>query len=132
MGIQFYNGLSNYNGYNSINRVIPQVSPEEVKAQDELASVNNQDSIKAESSYSQDTPSKIDTRSRVASLEDISLTFNKEESFDYLNSDSSVKSLDMQKAISDMQKDSILQDYQYFVGSSKALMSDADGIVIPK
>ena len=36
------------------------------------------------------------------------------------------------KAISDMKKDSVLQEYQYFVGSSQSFMSSADGTVILK
>lgn len=128
MGIQFYNGLTNYGNYGY--RDIPQVKPEEVKAA-ELNEPKVQEQPKEEPVAS---PSKYEQeqKSRIASLEDISLTFNKEESFEYLESDSSVKSLDMQKAISDMQKDTVLQEYQYFVGSSKTLFSDDDGIVIAK
>lgn len=128
MGIQFYNGLSNYN-YNRIND-IPRVDAEEIKVNQQP----KEEPLKeeAQSSLSPATLSSLDDRARVSNLEDISLTFNKEESFEYLESDSSVKSLDMQKAISDMQKDGILQEYQYFVGSSKTLFDDADGIVIAK
>lgn len=54
---------------------------------------------------------------RGQSPKDISLTFNKEESYGYIGKDKDVASLDMQKAISDMQKDRIIQQYQYFVGN---------------
>ena len=42
---------------------------------------------------------------------------------------------DMKKAISDMQKDQVLQEYQYYVGSSRnngnqVLTQDADGTVV--
>ena len=43
--------------------------------------------------------------------------------------------LDMQKAISDMRKDQVLQGYQYFVGSSRNLFTgqtSEDGVVILK
>lgn len=67
------------------------------------------------------------------SQEDISLTFNANEDFEYLGQDSDIRNLDMEKAISDMKKDQILQQYQYFVGSSKDLFQNtADGIVVPK
>lgn len=56
---------------------------------------------------------------RDAGLEDISLTFNKQEEFDYIGRDSDIRSLDVEKAISDMKKDQILQQYQYFVGSAR-------------
>ena len=128
MGIQFYNGLSNFN-YNRIND-IPKVDDEQFKVNQKP----QEEPVKeeAQSSLSPATLASLDDRARVSNLEDISLTFNKEESFEYLESDSSVKSLDMQKAISDMQKDGILQEYQYFVGSSKNLFEGDDGIVIPK
>ena len=69
-----------------------------------------------------------------AQLEDISITFNKKESFGYLGKDSDIRSLDVQKAIDDMRKDKVLQQYQYFVGSSRNLQieNNADGIVIQK
>lgn len=67
-------------------------------------------------------------------LEDVSLTFNREETFDYLGSESSLSSLDMDKAISDMKKDQILSDYSYFVGTAPTAVQTAseDGIVIAK
>lgn len=55
---------------------------------------------------------------RIADLEQVSLKFNREERFDYIGSESRIDDLDMQKAISDMQKDRVLQNYQYFVGSA--------------
>lgn len=132
MGIQFYNGLSNYNNY----RIdIPKVNPEDIKAKELTSAKADNKALEkneAASGYSVQDSLAADQRSRVANLEDVSLTFNKEDSFDYIGSESSVKSLDMQKAISDMKKDGILQEYQYFVGDSKSLYSDEDGIVIPK
>lgn len=52
-----------------------------------------------------------------APLEDISITFHKQDDFGYIGRDSDIRSLDVEKAISDMSKDQILQQYQYFVGS---------------
>ena len=52
-----------------------------------------------------------------APLEDISITFHKQDDFSYIGRDSDIHSLDVEKAISDMRKDQILQQYQYFVGS---------------
>lgn len=72
---------------------------------------------------------------RVADLEQVSLTFNREDSFGYIGTDSDLNNLDMQKAISDMQKDQILQNYQYFVGSAGSLlggMPTEDGMVVMK
>lgn len=52
-----------------------------------------------------------------AALDDISLTFHKQDDFGYIGRDSDIHSLDVEKALSDMRKDQILQQYQYFVGS---------------
>ena len=52
-----------------------------------------------------------------APLEDISITFHKQDDFGYIGRDRDIHSLDVEKAISDMRKDQILQQYQYFVGS---------------
>lgn len=130
MGIQFYNGLSSFANYDLYKRDIPQVNANELNNEENVNKVaETKEPIET---HSPAQLSQIENRSNVADLENISLTFNKEESFDYIGSDASIKSLDMQKAISDMKKDSILEEYQYFVGNSKNLYADADGIVIPK
>ena len=67
-------------------------------------------------------------------LEDVSLTFLKDDTYDMIGSESNLNKLDMQKAISDMQKDKILQDYNYFVGSSVMQQRNIseDGVVVAK
>ena len=67
-------------------------------------------------------------------LEDVSLTFLKDDTYDMIGSESDLNKLDMQKAISDMQKDKILQDYNYFVGSSVMQQRNIseDGVVVAK
>ena len=66
-------------------------------------------------------------------LQDISTKFHRNDTYDYIGKDSAIESLDVQKAVSDMRKDSVLQEYQYFVGSAQALLRETqDGIVIPK
>lgn len=66
-------------------------------------------------------------------VNEISLSFNRGEDYGYIGNDSDIAALDMQKAISDMQKDKVLQQYQYFVGESQNLQSaNEDGIVIVK
>ena len=67
-------------------------------------------------------------------LEDVSLTFLKDDTYDMIGSERDLNKLDMQKAISDMQKDKILQDYNYFVGSSVMQQRNIseDGVVVAK
>ena len=66
-----------------------------------------------------------------ASLEDISLSLNEPSGFEMKGRESDILSLDMEKAVSDMQKDQALMQYQYFVGDNN-LMGSEDGIVIAK
>lgn len=51
-------------------------------------------------------------------LKDISLGFNKQDDYSYIGKDADIEQLDMQKAISDMQKDNLFHQYQFFVRSS--------------
>lgn len=65
----------------------------------------------------------------------LSLTFQKEDSFDYLGKDSALENLDIQKALTEMQRDQVLQEYQFFVGSSEYFSSTGntqDGTVTIK
>ena len=70
-------------------------------------------------------PSKVD-------LNEVSMSFNRQEDYGFIGKDKDLSLLDMEKAISMMKQDSILQDYQYFVGSSKDIFSSEDGRVIAK
>ena len=82
-----------------------------------------------------ENPSEENRASRAADLGQVSLKFNKEDSFEYIGMDSNPNDLDMQKAISDMQKDQVLQNYQYFVGSAGSLfggIAPEDGMVVLK
>lgn len=131
MGIQLMSGFGNLQSYYKTSE-IPVVSPEEVKQQQ--TNTNKPETEIVQPSYSQpiEQPA-VDNRTAMADLENISLTFNKEDDFDYIGSESGLANLDMQKAISDMQKDQVLQQYQYFVGSAQSLLEgNEDGIVIPK
>lgn len=131
MGIEFLSGFSGIQSYYKTPQ-IPVVNTEEVSRQQQT--VNEAKKQEAPPAYSsQDMQPVADNRSRMADLENISLTFNKEDDYSYIGSESSLTELDMQKAISDMRKDSVLQEYQYFVGSAQALLNEnEDGIVIPK
>ena len=133
MGIQIYQGMGSLSTYSNYKRPeIKQVSEEEVRRQDQE---------QQQAALQQSTPdysrmadfAAQDRRAKAADLENISLTFNKTDSFDYLGSESGLENLDVMKAVSDMRKDEVLQEYQYFVGSSQnfAFQSE-DGVVIPR
>ena len=63
---------------------------------------------------------------------EISIGINKNDDFSYIGKDKDIQNLDMKKAISDMKQDSILQEYQYFVGNAKNVFRSEDGSVIAK
>lgn len=70
---------------------------------------------------------------RQSDIEKLSLSFQQNENYENVGRDSDIQNLDMQKAISEMKKDQVLQQYQYFIGSSKNIFHDfGDGMVIPK
>ena len=117
-------GIGGVNGISGIGRVqdysiqMPQpaktVIVEETGADSHVASseqINswNSAAVKEEASAGE--------QKQNAPLEDISVTFHKQDDFGYIGRDSDIRSLDVEKAISDMRKDQILQQYQYFVGS---------------
>lgn len=126
-------GISGINDYSAMFQnyrtpVIPSVTVEQVREQDRL-NQNAENTAQAAPITPEITPVEQPTR-KDAALEDISLSFNKQDDFGYIGRDSDIRSLDVERAIDDMRKDSILQRYQYFVGSVKA--DNADGTVIIK
>ncbi len=117
-------GIGGVNGISGIGRMqdysiqMPQpaktVIVEETGAESHVASPEQINSgnpavVKEEAPVGEQKPN--------APLEDISITFHKQDDFGYIGRDSDIRSLDVEKAISDMRKDQILQQYQYFVGS---------------
>lgn len=110
-----------------IPRIVQEPLPVQTKeAEQETAALDlEKESVKEQNSLH--TAQPVD-------LANVSLTFHKEESFDYIGNDSSLDNLDMQKAVTDMKKDKVLQEYQYFVGSSGNLFEKQteDGVVIRK
>ena len=128
MGIDRIGGLGTVSGYGT-----PRVADMEAGKVKREALPSQPEELTTESVAVREESAPLSLQSKDAQLEDISLTFNKKESFDYLGQDSDIRSLDMRKAISDMQKDQIIQQYNFFVGSAKNLMeNNPDGTVIAK
>ena len=129
--IGLYGGF--YNQYKMPE--IQQVSVEDVKKQDEqLAKQQMQQSVEIPKiDMAQGTSNQAP---RMADLENISLSFNVNETYDYIGRDADLQNLDMMSAISDMQKDKVLEQYQYFVGpkeiESPIVAQTPDGMVVQK
>lgn len=119
-----------FNNYSNYNRINSPANNSELKKLNEEA---NQASEQKEVAPVKDLDLRLDDIKprQNASLEDISLSLNEPSGFEMKGRESDILSLDMEKAVSDMQKDQALMQYQYFVGDNSLLGSE-DGIVIAK
>ncbi len=75
---------------------------------------------------------EVDTRPRSMDPNEAALEFNKGNDYSYIGKTKDIESLDVAKAISAMQQDSVLQEYNYFVGSNGKVFSSEDGTVLAK
>ena len=66
------------------------------------------------------------------SFDDISRDFAKREPFSIERVDEKTMQSQMKKAVSEMEEDSSIQQYQYFVGNNNVILDDEDGVVIMK
>ena len=120
MGINGINNVQNVQNYN-YNNTIPKPEQTAQASKTVIAEVPEQESrvqtsqaIAAKDIQPAEQSAKVSSN---APLDDISITFHKQDDFGYIGRDSDIHSLDVEKALSDMRKDQILQQYQYFVGS---------------
>ncbi|MBQ9332943.1 MAG: hypothetical protein IJS12_01255 [Lachnospiraceae bacterium] len=129
MGINFdyTNFISSY-GMQRIPQVDPgQLSPEVSKPEQQPEQTQEaQVSVKSAEDYPK--------APRTAQLEDVSLTFNKQDDFGTIGRDVDIAKLDMEKVVSDSKRDSILSGYRTFVGPTpEQMVADyEDGMVISK
>lgn len=117
MGIGGVTGIGRIQNYNlqvpdDVKQPVKKVITEDPGLESQVVSSGQTDAGNAVQ-----TAARTEKTSANAALEDISVTFNKQDDFGYIGRDSDIHSLDVEKAISDMRKDQILQQYQYFVGS---------------
>lgn len=75
---------------------------------------------------------EVDNRPRSVDPGQTNLEFNRGNDYSYIGKNKDIANLDVAKAISDMQQDSVLQEYNYFVGSNGKVFSSEDGTVIAK
>jgi len=127
-------GIGNSDLYGAYNRISYTRQAEEALK----SGVQNQNSAeKAVAQQSAPAPVmdlKLDSiRPRVnASIEDISLSLSTKPSFEMKGRESDINALDINRAVSDMQKDEALMQYQYFVGDQQPVFSSEDGMVFAK
>ncbi|MGN1147736.1 MAG: hypothetical protein ACI4TB_04890 [Lachnospiraceae bacterium] len=133
-------GVSDYSSLFRNYRVpeIPSVDVEQVKRAEAAGAQQPVQELKPQQT-SQDIDLSIEEKQPakpgITDVNNISLTFNAGDDYGYIGKDSDLNSLDMQKAISDMKKDQVLQQYQYFVGNAENLLpknASEDGLVFLK
>lgn len=113
MGISV-GGYGDYSDYGKIyqNYRMPEIRQAETE---EAQQVQPQEAVEVTQEQAAESTSSVQRHD--AALEDVSLSFNKQDDYGYIGKDSDILSLDVEKAVSDMRKDQILQQYQYFVGN---------------
>ena len=126
------NGIDSFqnNIYTGINKAQSEAALRRINEQSASAEENKQDREIEQSSKLDLRLEDIRPRAN-ATLEDISLSLNEPSGFEMKGRNSDINALDMEKAVSDMQKDQALMQYQYFVGDTNLFASE-DGVVIPK
>lgn len=133
MGI---NGISEYGNLPYSYKIpeIPAVDYEKVKSVEDAGKAPKAAAVQPQDIALSIEEKNSDISKPAANVQDLSLSFNLQEDYGYLGKDSNIEDLDVQKAISDMRKDQVLQQYQYFVGDSRKLLQKAseDGLVFLK
>ena len=125
-------GINDYSIYLKSYRVpeIPYVGAAGAPAKEAQQPLAQQEAVQAPQNAQQ---SYERPALREPALEDVSLTFNRGDDFGYIGKDSSLSLLDLDTRMPEPQKDQILQQYQFFAGSSDGtLVNNADGIVSVK
>ncbi len=117
------NEIFQYNNNMSARRPIPQLDPlsvqvrgvEDVQKQKDSLSTSDKKGIN-ESDAKNQTPDRevLDTKEVINYAVNAQMNKDKE----LIGSESDLQRLDVEKAVSDMRKDSILQEYQFFVGNN--------------
>ncbi len=130
-GLSQYDLFSAYNSSNAIDK-IPEINSQVISGQGKHAAhaaetVPHQESAEPLALNLEAIRPRSD-----ASLENISLSLKSNGDFEMKGRDSSLSTLDVEKAVSDMQKDQALLQYQYFVGDSNIIGNDEDGAVLQK
>lgn len=131
MRISGINEGYDYNKISAERREIPQVTPLQVQDSDGQVKIKakpaNEDAnsqSNGQRDLSQNRRQLADSDEVVAYAKNAGLYADKE----LIGSESDIMQLDVEKAVSSMKRDSVLQGYQYFVGN----ISSEDGMVVRK
>lgn len=90
--------------------------------------VSQQENTVAEESIGSPVEDKTPKAPKASNPEDFTFDFKKNNSYNLVAATSPVDDIDVEKAVSEMNKDEVLNQYKFFVGHTN-LGTDADGTV---
>lgn len=132
-GLGSFDMMSTYNRISVSDQAINAVSTVNAEpAKEAVEAVNNKPQEEKEPELKVNLNLEGMRRRSGFNFEDISRDFSRRESFSMTRVDNQAMQSEMKKAVSEMEKDQSLQQFQYFVGDSNIILDNEDGIVIRK
>lgn len=131
-GLGSFDMMSRYNRISVNDQAINAVNPVDTKPAEESLTVNEKPAEENKPELKVNLNLEGMRRRSGYNLEDISRDFSRREAFSFSRLDDNYMNSEIEKAVSTMEKDQSLQQFQYFVGDGNILVDDADGIVIRK
>ena len=131
-GLGSFDMMSRYNRISVNDQAINAVNPVDTKPAEESLTVNEKPAEENKPELKVNLNLEGMRRRIGYNLEDISRDFSRREAFSFSRIDDNYMNSEIEKAVSTMEKDQSLQQFQYFVGDGNILVDDADGIVIRK
>ena len=112
-GVMTISGIRPYAGFYEYNSI----KANELRAE-QIAATQKASSVEAEEVSTETQSAAVQTPAPEQNFTafDYAQNYRSDETYELKGKDSDLASLDMQKAISDLDKDQVLQQYQFFVG----------------
>lgn len=117
-GVMTISGIRPYAGFYEYNSIkANELRAEQIAATQEASSVEAEEVSAETQSATVQTPAPEQNFTAF----DYAQNYRADETYELKGRDSDLASLDMQKAISDLDKDQVLQQYQFFVGDKDSV-----------
>lgn len=117
-GVMTISGIRPYAGFYEYNSIkANELRAEQIAATQEASSVEAEEVSTETQSVAIQTPAPEQNFTAF----DYAQNYRSDETYELKGKDSDLASLDMQKAISDLDKDQVLQQYQFFVGDKDSV-----------
>lgn len=117
-GVMTISGIRPYAGFYEYNSI----KANELRAE-QIAATQKVSSVEAEEVSTETQSAAVQTPAPEQNFTafDYAQNYRSDETYELKGKDSDLASLDMQKAISDLDKDQVLQQYQFFVGDKDSV-----------